>query len=92
MIYLPYLKFYVSYYSPIRQKNNANNKINQLTDSDFNLKFYFINFINYSQTTTLVFLIHALVKLLKHVANKNETFAIFPNLSKLQGNSYNLDN
>ena len=31
---LPYLELYVSYYSPIRQQNNAINKINQLTDSN----------------------------------------------------------
>ena len=31
-VYWPYLELYVSYYNPIRQKNNAINKTNQLTD------------------------------------------------------------
>ena len=35
-IYMPYLEFYVSYYSPIRQQNNAIDKINQRPDSTGN--------------------------------------------------------
>ena len=31
-MYQPYLELYVSYYSSLRQENNAINKINQLTD------------------------------------------------------------
>ena len=33
-IYQPYLEFYVSYYSPNRQQNNAIKKVNQLTDTN----------------------------------------------------------
>ena len=33
-IYQPYLEFYLSYYSPMRQQNNARQKISQLTDSN----------------------------------------------------------
>ena len=41
-IYQPYLEFYGSYYSPIRQQNNAIDKINQLTDSASNHSSFLI--------------------------------------------------
>ena len=33
-IYWAYLEFYVSYFSPVRQQNNAINKIDELNDSN----------------------------------------------------------
>ena len=64
-MYQPYLELYVSYYSSLRQENNAINKINQLTD-------YVGNGIS--------FLIYTLDTLLEHIADKNKTFAIIINL------------
>ena len=64
-MYQPYSELYVSYYSSIRRENNAINKINQLTD-------YVGNNIS--------FLIQTLDTLLKHIADKNKTFAIAINL------------
>ena len=49
----------------MRQQNNAIDKINQLT---------------YSTDNHISFLIYTLGTLLKHVADKNKTFAIILNL------------
>ena len=83
-IYQHYLEFYVNYYSHNRQKNNAINKINQLTDSKgsfhYLYKFYPDNHIS--------FLIHTFGTLLKYVSDKNKTFAIILNLNPDPSNSY----
>ena len=64
-MYQRYLKFYVSYYSPIRQQNNAIDKINQVTDSTDN---------------DISFLIHTPGIFLNYVADKNKTLPIIINL------------
>ena len=77
-IYEPYLEFYVSYYSPIHQQNNAINKINQLSYSNWpkGSCHYLFNPGNHNR-----FSIHTLCTLIKNVADKSKTFDIILNLA-----------